>query len=359
LDEFSIWAKEFADSEEFLNLLKSGIFGSEITVFIKKGGKIMKIPDGATVLDLAYYLGAEKGNKCSGAIIDGKIASIDRKLFNNETIDLLTSTDAKPSIEWLSIVKTPKAKSAVKKRLRQMENDEKANRAFNLLLSAYDYVNESISFEEYKIQILKYFVLKEESELFEKIYSGEITTDDILEFTKSRTNEADLGKFAHWIVGKKKQHKLLIDSLKNSNQIRPAVCCNPLVGDKIVGFRTNGDRGISIHRANCENALIFADDADKVIYCDWSEGGDFGIFYEEISILGVEKDNFFPDVIGAFRKMNIKSESMTYRKGKGIVKMLMWVKVKNTAELDLLVKELKKVKEVKHIYRNLPPKEII
>ena len=359
LDEFSSWEKEFTDPAEFLGLLKSGIMGNEITLFLKKGGKIIKIPDGATVLDLAYYISPSVGNKCSGAIIDGKIAPIDRKLFNNETIDLLTSTDAKPSIDWLSIVKTPKAKSAIRKRIRQMESDDKANRAFNLLISAYDYVNEPISFDEYKAEILKYFSLEEEKDLFDRIYSGEITTDDILRFTRDRTSEENLGKFAQWILGKKKQHKLLIDSLKNSNQIRPALCCNPLPGEKIVGFVTSGDRGISIHREICENALIFADDKDKLVRCEWSPKGDFGIFYEEISILGDDKDSFFPDVIGAFRKLNIKSESLNYRKGKGIVKMIVWVKVKTFSELDTLMKEIKKIKEVKNIYRNLPPKEIL
>lgn len=359
LDEFSSWEKEITDPAEFLSLLKSGIFGNEITVFLKKGGKAVKIPGGATVLDLAYYLSPATGNKCSGAIIDGKIVPIDRKLFSNETVDLLTSTDAKPSINWLSIVKTPTAKTAIKKRLRQMESDDKANRAFNLLLSAFDYVNEPITFDEYKNEILKYFGLNEEKELYEKIYSGEITTDDILKFTRYRADGDNWGKITDWILGKKKQHKMFIDSLKNSNQIRPALCCNPLPGDKIVGFLTNNDRGISVHRESCENALIFADDTDKIISCDWSQNGNFGVFYEEISILGEDKDNFFSDIVGVFRKLNIKSESLNYRKGKGIVKMTVWVKVQTADELNSFMKEIKKIKEVKSVYRNLPPKEIL
>ena len=360
LDEFSVWEKEFTDSAEFLNLLKSGIAANKISIYLRKGGKkTVELPDGAVVLDLAYHLGSEKGNKCSGAIIDGKFAPIDKKLHNNETVDLLTSTDAKPSIDWLSIAKTPTAKFAIKKHLRQLEADDKANRAFSLLITAHQYVSKPITFDEYKGEVLKYFGLNEEKELFDRIYSGEITTDDILKFTQSRTSEADIGKFAHWIVGKKQRHKLLIDSLKNSNTIRPAACCNPLPGDRIVGFRTNGDRGISIHVESCENAFLFADDPEKVIPCEWAENGDFGIFTEEITILGIDKAGFLADVVEAFDREKVQLESMSFRKGKGVVKLLAWAKVKTGTELNSLMKQIKRCRDVSSVTRNLNAKKII
>jgi len=189
LDEFPLWEKEFMDSSEFLSLLKSNISASEITVYIKKGGEAVKLTDGAVVLDLAYSLGEDKGSRCNGAIIDGKLEPIDRKLFNNETVDVLTSTDSKPNVEWLSIARTPKAKTAIKKLLRQTEIDEKTNQAFNLLINAYDFLKEPVSFNEYKKNILKFFGLHEEKVLYDKIYSGEITMDDILSFTMTMTKE--------------------------------------------------------------------------------------------------------------------------------------------------------------------------
>jgi len=357
LDEFPLWEKEFTDSSEFLNMLKSGVFANEITVYTKKDGKFFKLPDGSVVLDLAYYLSSEKGNKCSGAIINGKIVPIGRKLYNNETIDLLTSTDAKPSIEWLSIAKTPIAKIAIKKRLQQIETDDKTDRAFNLLISAYDYLNKPISFEEYKSEILKFFGIQEEKILFDKIYSGEINTDKILDFTRSMTKEAGLKKFAHWIEGKKR-HRLLINSFKNSNSIRPGVCCNPLPGDKIIAFRTNGERGISIHRENCQNAFIFADDEDKVIYCNWATSGDFGVFSQELTILGLDKERTLLDISEYLEKKNIKSESLDFRKGHGVIKLIILIKVKSEEELNEVVKELKRISGISSVHRNLPVKKI-
>ena len=359
LSSFSFWEKEFADSGEFLSLLKGGIAANKIVVYLRKSGKAVELPDGAVVLDLAYYLGSEKGNKCSGAIIDGKFSPIDKKLHNNETIDLLTSTDAVPSIDWLSVVKTPNAKLAIKKRLQQMEADDKANRAFSLLISAHQYVNRPITFDEYKVEVLKYFGLEEENELYSKIYAGEITTDDVLKFTRAQTGGNDMGKLAHWTTGKKMRHKMLIESLKNTNTIRLAVCCNPLPGDKIVGFRTNADRGISIHRESCESAFIFADDLDRVIHCDWAEKGDFDLLPQEITILGIEKDNVFPDVINAFRSMEIRAENFSLRKGKGVIKLIALVKVKSVQELNSLIRELKKIKGISSVARNLTIKKLL
>ena len=192
LEEFPLWEKEFTDSLELLDMLKSGIGENEITVYTQKGGKIIKLPEGSTVLDFAYSLDKRKGNKCSGAVINGKIMPISRRLYNNETVNILTSTDSKPSIEWLSIVKTPMAKMAIKKHLQQIEIDDKTDRAFSLLIGAYDHLSKPMSFEDYREEILKYFGFCEEKILYEKIYSGEITTDNILDFTKSITEKESL-----------------------------------------------------------------------------------------------------------------------------------------------------------------------
>ena len=357
LDEFPVWEKEFTDSSEFLSMLKSGILVNEITVYAKKNKKIFKLPDGACVLDLAYYMGSQKGNKCSGAIINGKIVPVSRKLYNNETVDLLTSTDAKPSIEWLSIVKTPTAKIAIKKSLQQMEIDDKTDRAFSLLINSYNYLNKPMNFEQYKGEILKYFGLQEEKALFDKIYSGEITTDKILEFTRNMTKDAGLKKFAHWIEGKR-HNRMVINSFKNSNNIRPGLCCNPLPGDKIIAFRMNGDRGISIHRENCQNAFIFAADEDKVIHCSWAQSGDFGIFSQELTILGLDKKKILPEILKILENRDIKLESLDFRKGYGVIKLIILLKLKTVQELNETIKEFRRISGISSVHRNLPVKKI-
>ena len=359
LDEFPLWEKEFTDSSEFLSLLKSNISASEITIYTKKSGEAVKLPEGAVVLDLAYSFGENEGSRCNGAIIDGKLEPIDRKLFNNETVELLTSTDSKPSVEWLSVAKTPKAKTSIKKRLRQTEIDEKTNQAFNLLINSYDYLKEPISFNEYKKNILKFFGLLEEKNLYDKIYSGEVTTDDILSFTMTMTREInDHGKMSHLIKGKHKHHRLFIDSLKRSNTIRSAICCTPIPGDKIIGFRTNGDRGISVHRADCPTALLFADDMDRVIYCDWAVGNNLGMFSEEITVLGIDSDNILLDVIKLFADKRIKYSDLDFYKGNGVARLLVKVEIRNVRELFALMSEIKKKKGISSVHRNLVPRKI-
>jgi GTP pyrophosphokinase len=172
------------------------------------------------------------------------------------------------------------------------------------------------------------------------------------------TKESGLKKFANWIVGEKRQHRMLIDSFRDSNTIRPGVCCSPLPGDKIIGFRTNGDRGMSIHRESCENAFVFAGDTEKLIHCTWAKSGDFGIFLQELTILGLDKENIFPDILQAFRNRNIKSESFDFRMGSGVVKLLMLVRVKTVDELNRLMEDLKRIRGISSVHRNLPLKKI-
>ncbi|MDR0304574.1 MAG: RelA/SpoT family protein [Chitinispirillales bacterium] len=355
LNEFPLWEKEFADTSEFMSLLKSNIATSEITVYTKEGGNVVKLPDGAVVLDLAYYLSVEKGNKCCGAIVDGKLESIYRKLLNNETVSLLTSTDTKPNVEWLSRVRTPKAKAAIKERIRKLEMDDKTNTAFSLLLNAYDYVKDKISFDEYKKEILSYFGFYDEKALYEKICSGEMTIDNILTFTGNITKDPAFGggTFADMIVSNHKRYRVIVNSLKNSGTIRSAVCCNPIPGERIIGFRISGDRGISVHRENCANALFFADDTDRVVFCDWADGVNAGVFLEDIVIIGIDKERFLLNVMEFFDRRKIKCANVDFSRKSGSVKLLLSVEVRNVKELSDLLKEAKRIKGVSSVVRNL------
>jgi len=358
LDEFSLWEKEFTDSSEFLSMLKSNISASEIVVYMKKDGAEIRLPDGAVVLDLAYYVGEETGMRCNGALIDGKLYSLDRKLFNNETVHLLTSTDTKPGIDWLSIAHTPRAKTAIKKHLQQTDIDEKTNQAFSLLINAYDYLTIPVSFSDYKKNILKYFGLSEERALYDKIYSGEITTDNILSFTYSMTNDSpkSIGLPGHFVSGRNHHHQLFIDSLRNTNTIRAAMCCTPIPGDKIIGFLTNGSRGISIHRADCANAILFADDKDKVISCGWSSDKDLGVFPQEITVFCVERAGILGEIVKIFSDKHIKYSNLDYHEGSGVIRILIKVYIKNTKELAELLADIKKKKGVSSVHRNFVSK---
>jgi len=151
---------------------------------------------------------------------------------------------------------------------------------------------------------------------------------------------------------------LFINSLRNSNTIRTAICCNPVPGDKIIGFRTNGDRGISVHRADCPNALLFADDTDRVIYCDWAAGSDLGMFSEEITILGVDRENILLDILKVFTDRNVKYSYLDFYKGNGVARMLAKIEIRNVRELFDLLAEIKRKKGISSVHRNLVPRKI-
>jgi (p)ppGpp synthase/HD superfamily hydrolase len=171
------------------------------------------------------------------------------------------------------------------------------------------------------------------------------------------TKDVGLKKFAHWIEGKR-HNRMIINSFKSSNNIRPGLCCNPLPGDKIIAFRMNGDRGISIHRENCQNAFIFAADEDKVIHCSWAQSGDFGIFSQELTILGLDKNKILSEILKIFENKDIKLESLDFRKGYGVIKLVILLKLKTVQELNETIKEIRRINGISSVHRNLPVKKI-
>ncbi len=266
------------DPEEFMNALKIDIFHDEVFVFTPKGD-VRALPQGATVIDFAYAIHSEVGNKMLGAKINGSIVPIDRVLENGEIVEILTSSAAKgPSRDWLGIVRTGEARN----KIRQWFKREK--RADNILVgkTALDAEIKKLAprLSEAKRQeaianVAQRMGYTSADDLYNSIGYGELPVTKTLRRLKDEV-DAMLPPEAAEEPALDKNATLTPEAISQvATAVRPrnlrvssgivvdgadgcsvkfAKCCNPLPGDEVVGFVTKG-YGISIHKADCPNVI--------------------------------------------------------------------------------------------------------
>ena len=266
------------DPEEFMNALKIDIFHDEVFVFTPKGD-VRALPQGATVIDFAYAIHSEVGNKMLGAKINGSIVPIDRVLENGEIVEILTSQSAKgPSRDWLGIVKTGEARN----KIRQWFKREK--RADNILVGKAAIESQikklaprlpEVKRQEAVTNVAQKMGYSTADDLYNSIGYGELPVSKTLRRLKDEVDAMLPAELPEETVPAK-QTSLTPEAISQvATAARPrnlrvssgivvdgadgcavkfARCCNPLPGDEVVGFVTKG-YGISIHKQDCPNVM--------------------------------------------------------------------------------------------------------
>ena len=272
--------QQTANSDEFLENIKTDLFDNEIYVFTPKGD-VKEFPDGATPIDFAYSIHTDVGSKIVSARVNGKLVSLKYKLQNGDTIEILTSKTQQPSKDWLKSCVTTKARS----KIRQFVKVEARKRAHDLgkemLEKAFRKVGASLARESEKTEFgvfAKDQGCSNVEDLMVKVGYGALTPQAVLRglnIKEPPEKEADADQsyikkaFQAAVQHNKKSSSLIRVDGMNDVLVRFAKCCNPIPGDSILGFITLG-RGIAIHRADCVKA--FELDQDRRVDVEWNVG---------------------------------------------------------------------------------------
>ena len=273
------------DHDEFMRALKVDIFQDEIFVFTPKGD-VISLPTGATLIDFAYAIHSQVGNRMIGAKVNGMITPIDRTLQNGEIAEILTSSASKgPSRDWLNIVKTSEARN----KIRQWFKKEK--RSENIAVGKAEIEKEISKFgREYTAAQMDLIVnnvatrmgFHEADDLYSTIGYGGLTVSKVAirlhdEFDRLIKPEEPAPIAVDQITtkphAKKNSSGVVVDGVDGC-EVKFAKCCNPLPGDDIVGFITKGF-GISIHKRDCPNVkagLEKEENRDRFVTATWGDG---------------------------------------------------------------------------------------
>ncbi|MBP7793037.1 MAG: bifunctional (p)ppGpp synthetase/guanosine-3',5'-bis(diphosphate) 3'-pyrophosphohydrolase, partial [Candidatus Goldbacteria bacterium] len=344
------WQSNIKGNDQFLNELKIDLFQEEVFVFTPKG-EVKELIKGSTIIDFAYSVHSELGDHCIGAKVNGKWVTIKYELNNGDIVEILKSSTQHPTIDWLKIAKTAKAKNRIRHWLRTnqdiRENIEKGTQLLTEALDNYELKMGDISEEQWN-KIKQYYNINSTDDILAGIGYGEFQAQRIANNVyKDLVERKKIVKFQK--TGKeKKKNEIIIDEKYSDIDYKIAKCCNPVPGDEIIGIYTK--KGISIHRSGCENIKL-----DKIMFplvkADWS--GEIRDFYlAKIRILTDNKGDVASGVTNAITnaKAYLNFLNITEKKNDRLI-IEIFVKIKDQQHLSDVISAIKKVSGVIEVER--------
>lgn len=333
------------------NLHNNNTQASHIFAFTPQGD-IVKLRNGATVLDFAYSIHSNLGNTCTGARIDGKIVSFRQAINNGDTVEILTSKTQKPNIEWLNIVASPRIKNRIKRALNE-DIFRHAEIGKEMLERKVSQLKLNIS-DQTILQMLTHFKYNHALDFYQDIADEKIDIRDVKDYLQNaqtdeiRTTTEHEGTNSDYNTrNTDSDDSLIIDRDLVNVDYKLARCCHPIPGDKIFGFVTV-DRGIQIHRIGCPNAKdLFERYPYRIVKARWNDNEKESVFKTDITVTGIDKNgvvNHITEVISKSENVNLRSLSVNSKDG--VFKAYISIFTTSTDQLDTLLTKIERIKDV-------------
>ncbi len=278
------WLRELLDileqearPEDFLEHTKLELFQDKVFVFSPKGD-LIELPNGATPVDFAYAVHSDVGDKCVGSKVNGRIAPLNTKLTNGDQVEIITSKTQTPSPAWERFVVTGKARSHIKRYIRQQQRGEYITLGQAMLKKIFS--QEEYEFTEKAVAgVVKKMRVDEVDDIYANIGSGHFSARDVFKMIfpahKTEIIRPATHEFKNYAMAKSlgSDKPMPIKGLIPGMAVHMARCCHPLPGDRIVGIVSTG-KGVTIHTIDCETLETFADTPERWIDVSWGEGPD-------------------------------------------------------------------------------------
>ncbi len=359
LDRHLAWFRQVLELQldaetpgEFLEFLKLDLYQDEIFVFTPTGD-VIQLPKGATPLDFAFAVHSQVGARCAGAKINGRIAPLSRELKNSETVEILTNPNAKPSRDWLAHVRTGRARHKIRQMLR-LEERSSAMRLGREIIERELRRRRLPKVDDQALQpIAKLLKLKDASHLIASVGAGDVHIMQVLkalhpelETTEPPERPSTLERIVDRVRGTGKGIRIQgADGLL----VRYAQCCQPVPGDRVVGYVTRG-RGVSIHRGDCPNLLLLAHEPERRMEIDWHEM-EGERFVVRLALEGTDRRGLYADVAAAVSATGTDIKSLELKTTDGKVNGSAMVEVENLAHLERIIKAARRVKGIAVVSR--------
>ncbi|PLS30332.1 guanosine polyphosphate pyrophosphohydrolase/synthetase [Bifidobacterium margollesii] len=304
IQQLADWTSETPDSDEFLGSLKQDLGSAEVYVFTPKG-KIVSLPAEATPVDFAYAVHTEVGHRTMGARVNGRLVPLDTKLDNGDTVEILTSKSdtAGPSRDWLSFVKSPKARNKIRQWFSKERRSEAIEEGRDELTRAMRKRNMPIATlltPEALIGVAEELNYPDPNAVFAAIGEGQVSTQNVISRLVKDVGPAE-------VDDEVEQEALPLQRVRNVDAapgvavkgvdniwVKLAKCCMPVPGDAIVGFITR-TQGVSVHRADCQNLLdLKKHQSDRIVDVSWTNAN--GTFLVKIQVEALDRPHLLSDV---------------------------------------------------------------
>jgi GTP diphosphokinase / guanosine-3',5'-bis(diphosphate) 3'-diphosphatase len=359
------WQRETADPGEFLDSLRFEINSTEVYAFTPKGD-VISLPQSSTPVDFAYAIHTEIGNRCIGARVNGRLVPLESVLVNGDVVEIFTSRaqDAGPSRDWLSFVRSPRARNKIRHYFSRERRDEsieagkdilarqmrKAGLPLQRLLTLEHLTAVAGFFKQPDVSAL-YAAVGEKTVSAQAVVNRLITVEGGEEMVADETTEDRVVTGRQRKVGTAARTEPGVHVIGTSDLlVKLAKCCTPVPGDPIIGFVTKGS-GVSVHRENCANAGSLTAEPARLVPVEWAPTAQSS-FLVAIQVEALDRNRLLSDITRALsdQHVNILSAALNTSKDR-ICKAKFTFETGDPKHLDHVLRAIRSVDAVYDVYR--------
>lgn len=367
--EVDVWLNKLQDvliddsqhAIDFVEDFKLNFYSKEIYVFTPQGD-LKSIKSGSTALDFAFHVHTDIGTKTRGAKVNGKLVPLSHILKSGDQVDIMTSENVKPTVNWLDFVVTSKAKSKIKSSLN-IEKKRIAIEGKQILKRKLKQFKIKLD-DKVSGHIMKFFKINASNDLFYNVGIGKIDNKQIKRFV-SDYNSSFIGFIRRRIGSNNKkvdkineiEHSIKFDKLifgkdQESLKYSMANCCEPIPGDPVFGFVSVND-GIKVHKKDCPNSISLRSNyAYRIISAKWIDSQSHE-FNTKISLTGIDDIGIISQIAATISGlMNVNMNKLSFESNDGFFTGTISLEVKNKVILNKLLKSLKKIEGIDKVSRN-------
>ena len=352
------WQKDMRDSRVFMENLKLDLFDSQVFIFSPRGD-VFSMPAGGTPLDFAYNVHTDVGNHCVGARVNGRIVPLDHTLQNGDICEILVNkSSGRPSLDWLSIVKTSSAKHKIKQWFRKERREENVLAGQEAIEKelARQHISLSTLSGEIIERIAKRLNYPTPTDLFAAVGFGDASGTSVANRIKDELKSDNVVAFQAITrppsVSRRVARKTSGIRIAGVDDVlvRLSKCCSPVPGDPIIGYVTIG-KGVSVHRADCPNVAYMTATPERMLEATWV--GKTEITHAvDIEVEALDRPALLQDVMAVFAELKTLVSSVTARvKRDRHALVSLTVQIRDLEHLHQILRKLETLKDVRRVYR--------
>ncbi|MEZ3500579.1 GTP diphosphokinase [Pantoea sp. KPR_PJ] len=352
------WQEEMADSGEMLEEVRSQVFDDRVYVFTPKGD-VVDLPAGSTPLDFAYHIHSDIGHRCIGAKIGGRIVPFTYQLQMGDQVEVITQKQPNPSRDWLNpnlgYITTSRGRAKIHNWFRKQDRDKNIAAGRQILDNELNQLD--ISLREAEKLLLPRYNVTSMDELLAAIGGGDIRLNQMVNFLQAKLNKPSaeeedrealrqLTQKSYTPPPHKESGRVVVEGVGNLMH-HIARCCQPIPGDDIVGFITQG-RGISIHRADCDQlAELISHAPERIVDAVWGESYSSG-YSLVVRVTANDRSGLLRDIttILANEKVNVLGVSSRSDTRKQLATIDMDIEIYNQQVLGRVLSRLNQVPDI-------------
>ncbi len=360
---------ESVDSSDFLSALKGELYEDEVFVFTPRG-EVKSLRAGATPLDFAYDVHTDVGHRCVGAKVNGRIVPLSYQLASGDIVEVLTSSrDRGPSRDWLTLVRTPRARSKIKAWFRTADRkdaEQTGRDSLNDALKREGLPAQRIVGSSLLVEVTRELGFRRADELYRAIGAGKVQASTVVQKVLQRLKEGDAAEkdesAAEELLreGRRRErpaatagrYGIVVADVGKDVMLRMAKCCRPVPGDEICGYVSLG-RGITIHRTDCPNVKALSKEEARFTNVRWEGEADTS-FRVEIQVDGWDRHRLLEDLSRTFAENGINIVEARVTTANPMIRNSFVIEVPDTRTLESTISKLRQIDSVFDAQRVTP-----